>query len=109
MNKEIDACLTKIKKRIKILEDKDADLKKYCLEKWSVDWYGTLRWQEEYEKRHIKDQKELQMLRIYKDQIYNTYLALIEKGLEDGTDAERAFLGLKKEDADHDCSYDGAQ
>lgn len=98
MTKEIDSCLEKIIKRIATLEAKDEGLKKFCREKWDVNWYGTLRWQEEYEKRHAKCQSELKTLNFYKKAIYDIYLTAIEKGLEEGTKTERIYLGLEEAD-----------
>jgi hypothetical protein len=104
MTKEVDTFLTKIKKKIATLEFKDNELKNYCRERWDVNWYGMTRWEEEYEKRHAKYRKEIEKLTHYRNQVYNVYLALVEAGLEEGTKAERIYLGLETEDSDHEES-----
>lgn len=107
MTKEVESCLNKIKAKIARIEAKDADLKQNCREKWDVDWYGMTRWEEEYEKRHVKYQQELDRLMFYSQSIYQVYLAAVEKGLEDGTKTERIYLGIEEETHDESESAAG--
>lgn len=95
MNKEIEACYTKIKKKIEKLEEKKANLKKYCREKWDEDTYG-IRWMSEYDERLPKVESELKKLEWWKTAVYDMYLIAVENGIEEGTHTERVFLGLEK-------------
>lgn len=101
MLKEIEQARTKIQKKIDQNQEKLDGLMDWCREKYDVNWYGHQRYEDEYEKRSQKLNKELKQLRFWHQQLYEMHLAAVERGIEDGTHAEQVYLGIIEED---ECS-----
>lgn len=97
MLKEIESVRTKLQKKIEDREQKLNGLMDWCKEKYDVNWYGHIRYEEEYEKRSQKLNRELNQLKFWHKQLYEMHLAAVEQGIEDGTHSELVYLGLIEE------------
>ena len=105
MQADIQACYEKLKKKVAKLEQKDANLREYCRERFPIDLFGCCRWIDEYEKRHAKIQQELEYLRFYEKIIYDVHLTAVERGIEKGSYTERSYLGMEEADDVSSDSY----
>ena len=63
MLKEIEAVRAKLQKKIADREQKLNGLMDMCRERWDVNWYGYEKYQDEYNKRSAKLEKELKQLK----------------------------------------------
>ena len=103
MQKDVEKAYEKIKKRIAALKVKDSELEQKCREKWDVNWYGHLRWEDEYEKRHAKIQDEIRYLKWWETRLYDLHLMAVEQGVETGTKTERHFLCMDQDETEQEC------
>lgn len=97
MLKEIEAVRAKLQKKIAEREEKLAGLMDWCKDRYDVNWYGYQRYQDEYEKRATKIEKELKQLKFWHKELYNLHLAAVEAGIEEGTHTEKVYLGMEEE------------
>lgn len=97
MLKDIETLRTRLQKKIDQNQEKLDGLMDWCMEKYDVNWYGHQRFEDEYEKRSAKLNRELNQLRYWHKQLYELHLSAVEMGIEDGTHAEMVYLGMIEE------------
>ena len=98
MLKDIETVRTRLQKKIEDREAKLNGLMDWCKDRYDVNWYGYQKYQDEYEKRSAKLEKELKQYRFWHKQLYEIHLAAVEAGIEDGTHAEMVYLGMIEEE-----------
>ena len=98
MLKEIEAVRAKLQKKIEDREQKLNGLMDMCRERWDVNWYGYEKYQDEYNKRSAKLEKELKQLKWWHKQLYEMYLSAVELKIEEGTRTEMVYLGMIQEE-----------